>query len=417
MLQYLLLRDNKESGPYNAEQLREMGLKAYDLIWIEGRSAAWRYPCEVPELKDFAPAVTEQPFDRFFKKADTAQNGEISANTPRENKTPANPPYNSFQNRNTGSSNPSTKRIVVILPDKRAVEHERAFHQSQPPVVPPPPVSKDEPVLEQKFAQPLDDVKHQYIENVLQQKKVGHKRRSNKKKWIGSIATILVVGTVFGLAFNSTLRSKKSVAEEVIPAVNTLHVVDTTSRIPSSESDNANFINPESPLQTDSTALSPLITDSLPHKHILKKPVLVAKNEQPVEQAVIPAAYTPEEKKPVAVNIPSPEDSKKEAVKRKINDLITVKEGDYKVGPFGGISNVQLAVTNSSPYPMDLVVVEVKYILANKKTFKTENVYFQNVNAGKTVMADAPKSPRGLKIESRVSLITARSLGMYHASL
>lgn len=61
MHQYLLLRDNKKSGPYSAEDLRQMGLKSYDLIWQEGKSAAWRYPGELDELKAFAPPVEEQP--------------------------------------------------------------------------------------------------------------------------------------------------------------------------------------------------------------------------------------------------------------------------------------------------------------------------------------------------------------------
>src|SRR5580692_1624264 len=65
---YLLLRDNKQSGPYSFDELKTKGLKAYDLVWVEGRSAAWRYPSEIDELSAFAPAVEEQPFDRFFKK-------------------------------------------------------------------------------------------------------------------------------------------------------------------------------------------------------------------------------------------------------------------------------------------------------------------------------------------------------------
>src|SRR3981081_3154720 len=68
MTKYLLLRDNKQSGPYSCDVLRIKGLKAYDLVWIEGKSAAWRYPSEVEELRSFAPVVEEQPFDRFYKK-------------------------------------------------------------------------------------------------------------------------------------------------------------------------------------------------------------------------------------------------------------------------------------------------------------------------------------------------------------
>ena len=67
-MNYLLLRSNKESGPYTLEQLVQLGLKPYDLLWIEGKSAAWRYPSELDELKLYAPTVEEQPYDRFYKK-------------------------------------------------------------------------------------------------------------------------------------------------------------------------------------------------------------------------------------------------------------------------------------------------------------------------------------------------------------
>src|SRR5580765_7203137 len=68
MASYLLLRDNKESGPYSLNDIVSFGLKPYDLIWVEGRSAAWRYPSEIAELEQYAPVVEEQPYDRFFKK-------------------------------------------------------------------------------------------------------------------------------------------------------------------------------------------------------------------------------------------------------------------------------------------------------------------------------------------------------------
>ena len=68
MATYLLLRNNKEEGPLSLQHLIQLGLKPYDLVWVQGKSAAWRYPSEIPELKPYAAAVEEQPFDRFYKK-------------------------------------------------------------------------------------------------------------------------------------------------------------------------------------------------------------------------------------------------------------------------------------------------------------------------------------------------------------
>jgi len=68
MPSYRLLRSNKESGPYALNDLVALGLKPYDLVWVDGRSAAWRYPSEITELKEYAPAVEEQPYDRNRRK-------------------------------------------------------------------------------------------------------------------------------------------------------------------------------------------------------------------------------------------------------------------------------------------------------------------------------------------------------------
>jgi hypothetical protein len=79
MNKYLLLRDNKQTGPYTVEELVKKGLKPYDLVWLDGRSAAWRYPSEIDELKSFAPVVEEQPYDRFYKRSSSTQEHAIHA--------------------------------------------------------------------------------------------------------------------------------------------------------------------------------------------------------------------------------------------------------------------------------------------------------------------------------------------------
>ena len=89
MPSYRLLRSNKESGPYSLNDLVTLGLKPYDLVWVDGRSAAWRYASEVAELKDYAPATEEQPYDRFYKKSsDTEIPVKESPVPPREEIVP-----------------------------------------------------------------------------------------------------------------------------------------------------------------------------------------------------------------------------------------------------------------------------------------------------------------------------------------
>ncbi len=52
---YLLLRNNKQTGPYNIEELGQLSLKTTDLIWVEGKSAGWRNPIEIDALKSYLP--------------------------------------------------------------------------------------------------------------------------------------------------------------------------------------------------------------------------------------------------------------------------------------------------------------------------------------------------------------------------
>src|SRR5882757_1560771 len=112
MTKYLLLRDNKQSGPYTFDELKEKGLKAYDLVWIEGKSAAWRYPSEVEELRAFAPVVEEQPFDRFYKKPSQSN----TSVTPAAVRTSSNPTVAASILTGDTSSVPGKRIIYVTLP-------------------------------------------------------------------------------------------------------------------------------------------------------------------------------------------------------------------------------------------------------------------------------------------------------------
>ncbi len=47
---YRVLRNNKELGPFSLEEVKKMGLQSSDLVWVDGQSAAWRFPDEVPGL-------------------------------------------------------------------------------------------------------------------------------------------------------------------------------------------------------------------------------------------------------------------------------------------------------------------------------------------------------------------------------
>jgi len=40
---YLLLRNNRQSGPFTIDELWQQQLRPDDMVWIEGKSTAWAY--------------------------------------------------------------------------------------------------------------------------------------------------------------------------------------------------------------------------------------------------------------------------------------------------------------------------------------------------------------------------------------
>jgi hypothetical protein len=128
MQQYKLLRNNMESGPYGFQDLIDLQLKAYDLLWLVGKSVSWKYPSEIDEFKLYAPAVQDDLYIQFHT------------------------PYSAWKSNSTkeslnGQKLPRTKKYVsVILPSGE----KKSF--SSPKILQPEeifrsiPLSKQEPV-------------------------------------------------------------------------------------------------------------------------------------------------------------------------------------------------------------------------------------------------------------------------------
>lgn len=67
MEKYLLLRENKESGPYSSDELKALQLKASDLVREDSAGTVWQHPAEIDALKTIAASTT--PSAALKKKA------------------------------------------------------------------------------------------------------------------------------------------------------------------------------------------------------------------------------------------------------------------------------------------------------------------------------------------------------------
>jgi hypothetical protein len=192
---YLLLRDNKQTGPHSLEELLELGLKPYDLIWVEGRSCGWSYPSEINALKPYAAAVPAAPAP--------AQSTESMPSTP--------PTYTTSDTATSSSPKAIAppKSIFVRLPGKeqqeaapvkeaptasdwdRRVEELRQRAQAYTPV---PPEAEEPATLNTNYSRSLDEVEEQYTDWMYRQKTKKKVRLSGKQISTLAIGVILVGG-------------------------------------------------------------------------------------------------------------------------------------------------------------------------------------------------------------------------------
>ena len=432
MNMYLLLRDNKQSGPYTCEQLREKGIKAYDLVWIEGKSAAWRYPSEVEELKPFSPVIEEQPFERFYKKpsGQEEQNGPRSTATTATTQPVKNEPVTKKIEKPATSDTTSTpKKVYINFPasvtSRNAIREVPADNEK--PVSVPGLVSAPVASVQAQPSFPSSAEKKWNPDSQLKTEPSGYpvaaKPNNRSLLTVLAAACVLLIGVIIGLVFNYQSKLEKQNELEKLVAQMQLQQqkADPSNSVPSESllteeaaEANADGAQPstagaEYSASTASLGVSGPTAGSLPSASRQRTTPAVTKKQEnknlPVESKetiVIPTVHT-ENDKPVRTL---------EVNRKSIFQKVSVENNKYKTGVLGGINNLELKLTNHSGFQLDEVEVNVRYLGSEGKVVKTQTVYFTNVAPGEHLSVRVPKSNRGVTVDYSVQKITTKELGM-----
>ena len=438
-----MLRNNKQSGPFSLQQLVSAGLKPYDLVWVEGKSAAWRYPSEVDGLKNYAPATEEQPYDRFYKKPEdkpqekkvnkTLQLQEEPYSSPIENKTVTTSrtvfvamPENHVAKK---QSQPVYVKTPAIVEDRPVVAEEKRT-ESKPVYIKPEPVIsepvllkqepivkekpiqvKEEPTLNEKYSESLDDIKRRYTETYLSRKK--------KSRWTSTHTSILQVfgGAIF-FCFLVVVAYKNFAGEDKPPSRTTIIQPDKRAI------NTGTVTNP-------STLIPPVTTET--NKQPAKKTQAVKEEvnppdeslainttQQKTEDAIKENEIAGVEKKAALSKVT--DDSKPEEVKPKthpinINRLVSVKANNYKQRAFGGVLNLELTVDNDSKFELDKVIVELQYLKPSEQPLKTEKIIFSSIEPNGSKTLKIPDYLRGVKVAYKVMGIESSQYERYTVGL
>ena len=449
-----MLRSNKQSGPYSLQQLVNFGLKPYDLVWVEGKSAAWRYPSEVDLLKNYAPATEEQPYDRFYKKPEekpavkpVPKQEEIYVVPkeehhvlPVENKTVTTTkkifvsmPESHVAKKTAQPIQVKTpivteERPVIIeerkieskpilireepvinekpvWPKAEPVKNEKIISFKEEPILNEKPAAlKEEPTLNEKYSESLDDIKRRYTETYLSRKK--------KTRWTSTHTSLVQVfgGAIFfcllvvfaykNFSGEEQSQSRRTLIQPDKRSVNTATTTPTPTTIPAVATETNNQ-QQEKRRQTIREKLNPPDESLVINTKQQKNVETITGNE------VIASEYEPEKK---AVMTKSTEEIKPEPVKPKTRPvnfgrLVNVKANNYKQRAFGGVMNLELTVNNDSKYDLDKVIVELQYLKPSEQPIKTERIVFNSVEANGSQTLKIPDYLRGVKVAYRVTAV------------
>jgi hypothetical protein len=430
---YRLLRSNKESGPFSTEDLIAIGFKPYDLIWVEGKSAGWRYASELPEFAGHAPVVEEQPYDRFYKKNTSAKAATLNTitSTPISEKIPVTPLIDSEKKPEILIPAPDdipkvqtkdytapavkefkesavvfSKKVHVVFPSGNTNTPSQADKKNKPVAVfisatPPPAIfekehpSNTEKDLDKKSFSPFYDVdttpgRHQVYTPVIENKNRSHSFMLAGAFAIG-IGTLLGLGLMIGLSIKDEKNNKEQPAYAGSAFINKTTLPVSDKQTIGKQAELENHINPAD--VSVSNELSEKYIDSRKNIQVIPKSTVPQAKDLKINAVV---------KSPVSKENKDAESRRDIQLIDKAENLIEVTTNTYSVGAFGGISNLQCILVNNSTVSFETVEVSVEYLQANKKVYKREIIYFKDVRAGQQLVINAPKSSRGIKVVSKI---------------
>ena len=436
MANYILLRDNKQTAPLSLDQIVQKGFKPYDLVWVEGKSAAWRYPYEIAELKPHAPVVEEQPFDRFYKKNTSTEKPE-EQNKPQQQNLQAPEKVIALEKKEAITSPHESympkRSVFVTMPEnvdeRKEIKKEISTSPSSTPVIT---IHETPPVTEIKYSQPLDEIKEMYVKTLVDRKQKNAKREFlfRNMKRAAVFVIMIAIGVIAGFALksnkkNNTVALNKGTSETEQTV--TSHQETILNELQPEELTIDNSQVPEEPkqqLQDYNTKITEKKQERQPVEILPAKENVLSKQQKSVidPNQNSPGAdidpVTGERNKKARTGIDEKVEKPVETKKTdNFSNLASVKSNNYERGAFGGIRNLELTVTNQSKYLLDKVVVELQYLKPSEEPLRSENILFRSIPADGTMTIAIPPTNRGIKVSYKITKVESKELNDETAGL
>ncbi len=466
MTQYQLLRNNKESGPFTATDLIKMGMKPYDLVWTIGKSAAWRYPSEVDELKAYAPIVEEQPFDRFYKKPQIKKVAEpvleqetvivkpaineliTAVPVQPEAKQPIEKPririkadWKRIDNTTTDTNSQetveikSTNNISVESPEKQKAPGWQAAYTSWENTRLTTTAGKQQPIMN---LEPDEAPRTSfYVSNeTTSTDSLGTKPISflqQNKAAIGIAASFILLLTG-GYLVSSYLQHKNEVAKTKPQAeIQQQATLSNPAMMQENEIQPADETKTVSPVQAVMNEPKVQVVPVRNTTQQKSQPVVLNKKSnntipfnQPGTKTLNKNSVIPDTKNtaPVKItNVPNTStasnniNTAKATLPKKATTDNAVIQKYIDVQPYignsGDASDRNYEISNISQTKLDLVMIDLQYFDATGRYQKGQTVYVKNLSPNQKVTIAPPDAKQAAKITCKVSLVSAPQNNLY----
>jgi hypothetical protein len=106
------------------------------------------------------------------------------------------------------------------------------------------------------------------------------------------------------------------------------------------------------------------------------------------------------------------EASVKKLVRNNIRLYVKAESNEYDHRGLGGISNLEISVTNPTDYTIDNVRVKIIYIKANGSTWDTKFEDFHSIKPNSKATHKIPDTKRGTSVKQEIVTIKSKSLGL-----
>jgi hypothetical protein len=374
---FRLLRNNKESGPFSLEELIQLSLRPFDLVWVEGKSAGWRYPSEIEVLKPYLEAQVPEEGRMVVEqvRADASEGRLVLME-------------NSFQRpaidgisicehfeekeKETEKVNEEEEQITAEKLEKKANEiylRVQAYTKQK---------EQDDQNMQTRQARSLEDLKQEYADWL-------HHKVDKKKSGTGR-KEVMIGLVVFFTGVGGYLVLDKMNSTDTPRPVQASYFMSNSANDAKADNKESNTNLKNSSAAIDKTKKKQLTVDEF----IDSVEKALAEQDQHLARNRI------NYKKPVVKTLPqtlavAPVEQHQAIVKKENLSNFVGLDAKYLREPNrNNISSLEITIRNNSSSFLKAVSVDVFYYRNNEKLFAKETLHFNNIEPGNSFTLSTP---------------------------